>query len=90
MRSLIRATCTFILYGSFSIASAQLPPEILVDKYLIHAEQLHGAKDYAAAFEVMQKIVALQQEHSIAVPDEFHFKYAQVALSADSMQIAYD
>ena len=90
MRSLIRATCTFILYGSFSVVSAELPPDILVDKYLIHAEQLHVAKDFAAAFDVMQKIVALQKEHNLTVSDDFHFKYAQVALSADSMQTALE
>ncbi len=83
-----------ILIGFSAIASAQrfdpaqrpLPPEILVAKYLIHAEQLHTAKDYAGAFEVMQEIVALQNEHSLAVPDDFHFNYARVALSADSMR----
>ena len=52
--------------------------------------QLHGAKDYAAAFDVMQKIIALQREHSLAVSDEFHFKYAQDALSADSIHIALE
>ena len=78
------------LCGFFSPLSAQLPSEILVDKYLIHAEQLHTARDYAAAFEVMQKIVALQKEHSLAVRDDFHFRYARVALSADSMRIALE
>ena len=88
MGSVIRSVC--ILVVSFTVSSAQLPPEIQVDKYLIHAEQLHTAKDYAAAFDVMQKIIALQKEHSLAVPDDFHFRYAQVALSADSMRIALE
>ena len=90
MRSLIRTTCIVILFGSFSIASAELPPEILVDKYLIHAEQLHDAKDYAAAFDVMQKIVALQKEHNLTVSDDFHFQYAQVALAADSTRLSLE
>ncbi len=79
-----------ILIGFVTVASAQLPPDILADKHLIHAEQLHAAKDYAGAFEVMQKIIALQKEHDLTVPDDFHFKYARVALSADSMQIALE
>lgn len=79
-----------VLWLPIRRASAELPPQILVDKYLIHADQLHAAKDYAAAFDVMQKVVALQKEHSLAFPDDFHFKYAQVALSADSMHIALD
>ena len=79
-----------ILIGFVTVASAQLPPEIMADKHLIHAEQLHAAKDYAGAFEVMQKIIALQKEHNLTAPDDFHFKYARVALSADSMQIALE
>ena len=90
MRSLIRATCIVILFGFFTVASAELPPEIMVDKYLIQAEKLHAAKDYAAAFDVMQKIVALQKEHNLTVSDDFHFRYAQVALSADSIHIALE
>ena len=80
----------FILIGFVTNAGAQLPPEILADKHLIHAEQLHAAKDYAGAFEVMRKIVALQKEHNLTVPDDFHFKYARVALAADSMRIALE
>ncbi len=90
MQSLIRGNCIVILFGFFTVASAELPPEILVDKYLIHADQLHAAKDYAAAFDVMEKIVALQNEHNLTVSDDFHFQYAQVALSADSMHIALE
>ena len=95
MRYVIRTV--LISLGCFTVAclparqvAAELPPEILADKYLIHAEQLHAAKDYAGAFEVMEKIIALQKEHNLKLPDEFHFKYAHVALSADSMQIALD
>ena len=79
-----------VLWPPIVRASAELPPEILVDKHLIHAEQLHAAKDNAAAFDVMRKIIALQKEYSLAVPHEFHFKYAQVALAADSMRIALE
>ena len=32
----------------------------------------------------MNKIVALQREHDLTLPDEFHFKYAQVALLAET------
>ena len=32
----------------------------------------------------MNKIVALQREHDLTLPDEFHFKYAQVALLAQT------
>ena len=76
--------------GLFTVVSAQLPPEIMADKYLIEAKQLHAKEDYAEAFKVMRKIIALQKEHNLTLPDEFHFKYAQVALSTDSTRIALE
>jgi hypothetical protein len=78
------------LLGLCTATSAQLPPEIMVDKHLIQAEQLHAAEDYAGAFKMMDKIIALQKEHSLTLPDEFLFKYARVALSADSTRIALE
>ena len=90
MQRMIRSIFILFLLGFFTVVSAQLPPKIMVDKYLIHAEQLYAAKDYAEAFKVMEKIIALQQEHSLTLSDEFHFKYAQVALSADSTRIALE
>ena len=32
--------------------------------------------------------IALQKEYSFSLPDEFHFKYAQVALSTGLFQTA--
>ena len=62
----------------------------MVDKHLIHAEQLYAAKDYAEAFKVMEKIIALQKEHDLTLSDEFYFKYALVALASDSTRIALE
>ena len=90
MREVIRSFFITVLLGYFTVVSAQLPPEIMADKYLIEAEQLHAKEDYAGAFKVMEKILALQKEHNLTLPDEFHFKYARVALSADSIKIAFE
>ena len=90
MQSVIRSIFVLFSLGFFTVASAQLPPEIMVDKHLIEADQLHAKEDYAGAFKVMEKIIALQKEHNLTLPDEFHFKYAQVALSADSTRIAFE
>ncbi len=88
--------CVVVLFGFVSIASAQrfdpvqrpLPPEIMADTYLNQAEQLHAERDYAGAFKLMEKIIVLQEVHKLKLPDELHFKYARVALSADSTKIA--
>ena len=42
--------------GFFTAASAQLPPEVIADKYLVQAEQLFEKKDYVAALNMMDKI----------------------------------
>lgn len=87
---LVVLTCLSLACVPNSHAAAQLPPDILADRHLIEAEQLHAKEDYIGAFRTMQKIIALQREHDIKLPDEFHFKYAQVALSAGSLKIAID
>ena len=76
--------------GCFAAGAVQLPPEIQVDRYLLRAERLMDAKDPEGALEVMGKIVALQKEHGLTLPDEFHFKHAKVALSAGLVQDAID
>ena len=72
--------------GGFTSVAAQLPPEIMADRYLVQVERLIAENDYAAALDTMNEIVALQ----IMLPDMFHFKYAQVALGAGSSEAAID
>ena len=39
---------------------------------------------------MMEKVIALHKAHDLKLPVDFHFKYARVALAADSIRIAYD
>ena len=49
-----------------------------MDSYLVRAERLLAAKRfYGAALNMMDKIVALQKEHDLRLPEEFPFKYAR-------------
>ena len=79
-----------IWLGCFTAVSVQLPPEILVDRYLFRAERLMDAKDPKGALVMMNKIVTLQKEHSLTLPDGFHFRYAKVAMASGSVQDAID
>ena len=79
-----------IWLGCLTAAAAQLPPEVLVDKYLLQAQMLIEEEDYKGALEAMDQIVALQQEHDLTLPEEFSFQYAQTALAAGSVQAAID
>ncbi len=90
MRGVIGNVVVSVLLGFFAVAAAQLPPEIMADRYLVQAERLLGEKDHGAAIEVMNKIIALQSEHNLTLPDEFHLKYAQIAMSAGSFKVAVD
>ena len=88
MREVIGRVCLGVWLGFMTVAAAQLPPEIMVDRYLLRADRLMEANDPKGALEVMGKIIALQKEHGLTLPDEFHFKHAKVALSAGSVQDA--
>ena len=90
MRGVVGSVLVAVLLGSFTEAAAQLPPEIMADRHLVQAERLMKEKDFKAALEAMEKIVALQKEHDLKLPDGFHFKYAQIAMSAGLHEAAID
>ena len=98
MQSVIRSIFVLCLLGIFTVAYAQLPPKVIADKYLVQAEQLLEKQDYEAALNILDKIIALQKEHNLTLPDEFHFQYAQatffkygqVPVPADSIRVALE
>ena len=71
-------------------AAAPLPPEIQLDRYLLGAEKLLAQKDHQAALDMMGKILALQKEHQLSLPEEFHFTRAELAFAAGSFKAAMD
>ena len=90
MRTMITSILIPVLWAGFTGAFAQLPPEIMVDRYLLRADRLLEARDSKGALGVMGQILALQKEHDLRLPEEFHFKYARVALSAGSIEVALE
>ncbi len=70
MRRVIGSVVLTVLLGAFIEAAAQLPPEIMADRYLVEAERLMKEKEFKAALEAMEKIVALQKEHDLTLPAE--------------------
>ena len=56
----------------------QLPPEIMLDGHLLRAEEAVGQRDHTAARTAMEQIQALQNEHALEVPAEYHYRYATV------------
>ena len=83
MRTMIRSVLVAVLLGGFSASAAQLPPDIIADSYLLRAEQAVRDGEYPRAQAEINKILDLQKEHELDLPDEFYFRYAKAADSAD-------
>lgn len=79
-----------VLLGCFTTAAAQLPPDVLVDKFLLQAITLSEENDHKGALKAMDRIVALQKEHRLTLPEDFPLRYAQTALAARSVQAAIE
>ena len=89
-RGVIERIVLGVWLGCVAAAAAQLPPEVLVDKHLLQAEMMREDNDHKGALEAMDRIVTLQKEHDLTLPEAFSFQYAQTALAAGSMQAAID
>ena len=83
MRGMIGSVLVLVSMGFFTVAAAQLPPEILLDSYMRQVQQAVRDGDLAGAQAAIDKILDLQNEQEMDLPDEFHFRYAQVAAAAD-------
>lgn len=60
-----------------AVPAGQLPPDIVVDRYLLQAERAVRDRDPAAARAAMERLDALQREHGLNPAAEEHFRYAQ-------------
>ena len=90
MLGVIARVWVTVCLGYITGFAAQLPPEMLVDKYLLQAKMLSEEKKHEGALEAMDRIVVLQKAHDLTLPGDFPFHYAQTALAAGSVQAAID
>ena len=60
------------------VAGLQLPPEIQADRYLLEAEKEVQEQDYAGAKEALDRILELQAQHGLEIPEQFFLRYAEV------------
>ena len=60
------------------VTALQLPPEIQADRYLVRAEMHIEEQDYAGAKAAMDRILELQDQHGLELPEQFFFRYAEV------------
>ena len=59
-------------------APAQLPPEIEADRFLLQVETAIQEQDFQGAKTTIDRILELQAEHDLELPERFSFRYAQV------------
>ena len=71
-----------VAVAAWPAGSAELPPAIQADRHLMQAERQIGDGDYAGALASLDRILALQAEHDLAIPDAFWFKHGQVSQEA--------
>ncbi len=90
MLGVIARVWVTLCLGYITVFAAQLPPEMLVDKFLLQAKMLSEEKNHKGALEAMDRIVVLQKAHDLTLPEAFPFHYAQTALAAGSVQAAID
>ena len=90
MQSVIRSIFILFSLGFFAVTSAQLPPEIRADAYLLQAEQAIRNGDTFRAQAAIQNILRLQKEHELDLSDEFHFRYAKAADAVDLSEQALE
>ena len=90
MRAVFRSFIIAVLLGFFTVASTGFQRLLQLSDYMILAEDLLAKSDYRGSFRVMKKIIALEKKYDFTLSDEFHFKYARVALAVDSTRIALD
>ena len=60
------------------VAALQLPPDIQADRYLVEAEKQIQEQEYEGAKAAMDRILALQAQHGLEIPEEFFYRYAEV------------
>ena len=58
--------------------SGQLPPEIMLDSYLLRAEESVRHNDLAGVRGAMDQLLALEEKNDIQVLAEYHYRYASV------------
>lgn len=63
-------------------AGQELPPEIQVDLYMVRADRQIQNREFGAALESLDVVLALQARHGMETPPALWFQHAQVALDA--------
>ena len=90
MQTAIHIVFILTLFGFFSVASGQLPPEIKADAHLLLVEQAVRDGDLDRGRTVIDKIRTLQNQHELSLEVEFYFRYARAADALGLSDVAFE
>ena len=82
MRTMISSILILYTLWGTTPAMSQLPPEVQADAYMLEVEQAIGDGNYDRAWDRLQDIGRLQEDHDLDLP-EFHFWSARTADALD-------
>ena len=72
----MRPTILLLTVPAVALA-VQLPPEMEADRFLLQAESAIEEQDFERAKMTMDRILELQAEHDLELPEQFPFRYAR-------------
>ena len=78
------------LVGCPPLMGQELPPDVLADRYLVEAERQSRDGDHRSALATLDKILELEAEAGLEIPDIFWVRHARVALAAGFPQRAVE
>ena len=87
--ALILGWALAILTGPTALAEQLLTPAMQADRYLLQAERHIQNTNYAVALRSLDRVVRLESEHDLELPERFWVTYAEVALEAGSYRRAF-
>ena len=64
-------------------AAQELPPEIQIDRLMVQADRQIATGQYGAALRTLDRILELQEEYDLELPQPFWMKRAEVATGAE-------
>ena len=96
MNRTLRSAIATLMMGLAALAAPgaargqELPPAIQVDRYLREATGHIEDGDGPAALAALDRILALEADYGVEIPDAFWFRQAQAALSAEKADMAVE
>ena len=88
-----RGSLLWVLLACFAtveLAVAQFPPAVMVDRYLMQAEREMGSGDPVAALETFERVLELQSEQGVDIPEVFWFRRAEAGYEAGRLEVTLE